>query len=330
MSRAQFCPQPRLRAFTLIELLVVIAIIAVLVALLLPAVQQAREAARRSQCKNNLKQLGLALHNYHDTHGGFPPGGISHYAESAIPSAPNGPQSPPNQLAPWTVMVLPYLDDNNLYMKFNFSTNFRSASNDGVSQPNHTLFEQPNVRFQCPSDPNSDDGVNSNYFGVQGGGPPPTTLGAGVVCLASSNHRVFFSNGVLHHNSRTRFRDITDGTSNTFLVGETRYQQLASGHSANVFMSWSSSDCLGSTWGRPGVCASAVDPINSAKTGGRPMDPARDVTLDVFTRTFGSHHVGGCHFTFCDGSVRFVSENINVGTYRLAAQRADGQVTGEL
>ena len=327
MSRARSKPQSHPSAFTLIELLVVIAIIAVLVALLLPAVQQAREAARRSQCKNNLKQLGLALHNYHDTHDGFPPGGISPYGTSTMCSTGAGAQ-----FAPWTVMLLPYLDDKNLYMQFNFSRRFRSASNETVStipEPNFSLFERANNRFQCPSDSNSGNSQTTNYFGVQGGGAPPSGISSFVPCTSNSNLRVFFSNGALYHNSRIRFRDITDGSSNTFLVGETKYQLTPSGRSDGIHMSWASSDYLGSLSGRPGVCAAAVDAINSAKTGTRQKDGGRDDTLSIYTRTFGSFHVGGCHFTFCDGSVRFVSENIKLNTYRLAAQRSDGQVIGE-
>ncbi|MFG0295400.1 MAG: DUF1559 domain-containing protein, partial [Maioricimonas sp. JB045] len=110
------CHTSRRRGFTLIELLVVIAIIAILVALLLPAVQQAREAARRSQCKNNLKQIGLALHNYHDTHGSFPPGYIARYVSATDPaSAETGPGFA------WGTMILPFLDQSPTYNQLNFS-----------------------------------------------------------------------------------------------------------------------------------------------------------------------------------------------------------------
>ncbi|MCA9089676.1 MAG: DUF1559 domain-containing protein [Planctomycetaceae bacterium] len=144
--------------FTLIELLVVIAIIAILIALLLPAVQQAREAARRSQCKNNLKQLGLALHNYHDTFNTFPPGGVSALANSNC--NPTGGSEPANQGAPWTVLVLPYVDEAPRYNSFNFDTYFISFFNGypptsgyGGSGGNYTEQVRPCNRFQCPSEP---------------------------------------------------------------------------------------------------------------------------------------------------------------------------------
>ncbi len=205
------------RAFTLIELLVVIAIIAILIALLLPAVQQAREAARRSTCKNNLKQIGLALHNYLDTHRVFPPSGVSAHGTtgSSWCSLTPGPGTS-YSFAPWTVLVLPFLDEAPRYNNFNFSGPFISIQDTAAfgsgDAANRAEWFRNNNKYQCPSDPNSSDATrNNNYFGVQGGETP--------ACSNSSGVRLWMNSGVIHHNSRVKMRDITDGSSNVFLVG---------------------------------------------------------------------------------------------------------------
>ena len=306
----------RLRGFTLIELLVVIAIIAILIALLLPAVQQAREAARRTQCKNKFKQLGLALHNYHDTHLVFPPGHVSPVASecgSAVPAR-----------APWTVMILPFIEQTSLYQTFDLQDQFTSASNTPGSDINHAAWLMQNSNFQCPTDPNSGQGVNnSNYFGVQGGGDFSLAT-----CTSASDQRVFFNNGVLFHNSNTSIGDISDGTTNTFLLGETKYQlTLTAGLIVRVpiHLGWASGPRQGRASGRPGVLAAAILPINSIPGDGG----SASNMLNYYTRLFGSFHVGGCHFALGDGSVHFVSENIDLPTYHYLAQRSSGQVIGE-
>jgi len=153
------------KAFTLIELLVVIAIIAILIALLLPAVQQAREAARRSSCKNKMKQIGTALHNYSEAHSVFPPGTV----HDGTSCTSNGS----GRRAPWTVLILPFLEDASRYENFNFEARFVCSNAEAPnSGSNRTEWERPNQKYQCPSDPNSTESTNnSNYFGVMGGGP---------------------------------------------------------------------------------------------------------------------------------------------------------------
>ena len=207
-------------AFTLIELLVVIAIIAILIALLLPAVQQAREAARRTQCRNNLKQIGISLHNYHDAHKTFPPGFIQ--ADLSNPATELG-------LA-WGAFLLPYLDQSPLYNRYN------------MVAPVASKAQLP--AFQCPSDGHAEGEVRdtgphyvgtgegyaarSSYVACNGGECTPGNChynqfngtGDSREFLLGQDIDILAGNGVFWGNSRLRFRDITDGSSQTFAVGE--------------------------------------------------------------------------------------------------------------
>jgi prepilin-type N-terminal cleavage/methylation domain-containing protein len=300
------------RAFTLIELLVVIAIIAILIALLLPAVQQAREAARRSQCRNNIKQIGLALHNYHDTFTVFP------YAEMSGSSlAPGAAARNQNGL----VMLLPYIDQTPLYNTFNFSQPFgkynaTSAPVNVIVAPNLAAKTTKIAVYQCPSDAGesfiNDDGTyygcgttgvsHKSSYGLSVNGthllPAWSAYGATV--------RTAFGG-----NSNSNLRDLRDGATNTVLVCET------------VF------DCNS---GRvsPWACVQhAGTGVNL--TGGRinrfmPTIPGR---LIDYNQNASSAHVGGCHVLLGDGAVRFVSENTNGQTLINLAYIADGQVLGE-
>ncbi|MEX0818470.1 MAG: DUF1559 domain-containing protein, partial [Pirellulaceae bacterium] len=158
------------RGFTLVELLVVIAIIGILVALLLPAVQAAREAARRMQCSNNLKQLGLALHNYHDTLKTFPPGYVSN--RPGVEGSSSWCRSGGVQGAPWTALILPYMEQQNLHDQFNFNVPFQATSNQ-MAPPNSNVVI-PLDTYSCPSDVRlGSNPLWNSYFGVQGGGTAP-------------------------------------------------------------------------------------------------------------------------------------------------------------
>jgi prepilin-type N-terminal cleavage/methylation domain-containing protein len=322
--------QPR-RGFTLIELLVVIAIIAILIALLLPAVQQAREAARRTQCKNKLKQIGLALHNYHDTHQIFPPA----YVDS-LPPRPNSASGtcslswqqaspPPTTKAPWTVLILPFIDQAPLYNQFNFSAIFRNILNAQAGAPNEPLQLIRLGTFECPSDQNSNENnANNNYYGVQGGGDYAVASTVYQACRIY-NTRSFYFNGMFFPSSNRRIRDLRDGTSNVLMVGETRYATLRSNNDAyspTYWTSWATSAWIDA----PAQVGATYLPIN-----GSIYRPVKDgYNLDDATNYFGSWHVGGAHFCLADGSVIFLSQNIDLGVYRSAGVIDDGGPQGGL
>ncbi len=288
--------------FTLVELLVVIAIIGILVALLLPAIQAAREASRRSSCSNKLKQLSLAVHNYHDTFRIFPSGSLS-----SVPinySTANWCSTGATSLsrAPWTVLVLPFIEKSAQHEAFDFGTAFTSTSNVPGSAVNHAQFATNNAAFQCPSDPSS---KADN-------------------CVTQAPSRVFFVNGVLYHNSACGFSDIVDGTTNVLMIGETKYGLTRGGRGDGYHAGWASASKL-DTWGMPLVLAAAMLPINSF-----PDDGAHADTLNYQTRLFGSFHPGGCHFALGDASVRFVTESIDMNVYQRVAVRDDRLPDGGL
>ena len=292
------------KGFTLIELLVVIAIIAILVALLLPAVQQAREAARRSSCKNNLKQIGLALHNYHDTHRIFPPGGF--YADSTA-NKPN---------FSYAVMILPFMEQAPLYDKFNFNVGYAGSTNTALRTAKLSAYN-------CPSSSKPVDGngyTTLHYYGSAG----PSATGYTVVgSTATPDHGGFATQGVLiiagdsalSYNQKVRMRDITDGTSNTFMVGEI---------STNEYKTYS---LAYREWSRGGYLTTSCSsknvkyPINSFgyNSGNHTVYGFNDLS-------FVSEHTGGCHMLYADGSVHFTSENVDMGVYFATASRNGGEV----
>ncbi len=316
-TRSAFQPSNRspIRAgFTLVELLVVIAIIGILIALLLPAVQAAREAARRMNCSNNLKQIGLALHNYHSAHQVFPPGGITRLPVSNCELSGAETDAGP----PWSVLIAPLLEDDTRAKQYDFRTSFAST-HWATSAGNFAVQFQPNPKYHCPSDPNStSDSPNTNYYACQGGGSTP-------LCRASSDTgRVFFQNGIFFNNSKLKVEHVTDGSSNVFLVGETKYCP----HKrcpTDAYTSWDTGLRVypAGTYSFPsGLCA-AMEQINSSK-----LDPTITYSANVCTRTFGSKHPGGCHFAMADGSVHFLAETIDLTLYRGLGVTNDNQPSG--
>ncbi|UUO09196.1 DUF1559 domain-containing protein [Blastopirellula sp. J2-11] len=270
-----------------------------------------------------MKQIGLALHNYHDTFGSFPAGGISNISTESsgfCSMAPSGGGGISFSQAPWTVLILPFMEENARYDNFNFGAGFISIQDasafGNADAANRTEWFRNCAKYQCDSDPNSNEETRSNnYFGVQGGETP--------FCSNSAGVRVWNKDGMIFHNSNTRFRDALDGTTNVFLVGETNVQStLLSNPSPLQYYSWSSSDWPRSV-GEPSQVASALLPINTADPS-----PSAGHKFDVQSRTFGSFHPGGCQFAMADASVHFIPETVDLTIYRTLAKRADGLPVG--
>ena len=303
-------------AFTLVELLVVIAIIGILVSLLLPAVNAAREAARRAQCLNKMRQLALACLNYESNHQSLPTGSRIEDIEKDFSNCSSSPDRPGQ--APWTVLILPYMEDTALHDGFEIEELFTSTTNVRGSAINHELFKRDNPAFKCPTDPVSNIGTNYlTYMGVQGGGPCP-------VCTSQSNQRVFYDNGAMILNSKISLRKITDGTSKTFLIGESRFadQSRQDGQFFPGWTGWASSAKSG-RWAMPmvltGMSALGINSLDPVQ-----FDPSRTGTLNYQTRAFGSHHPGGANFARTDGSLEFISESTDLVLLFNQAIRNDG------
>ena len=325
-------------AFTLIELLVVIAIIAILIALLLPAVQQARESARRTQCKNNLKQIGLAMHNYHDVYGQFP----LNY-EATRNGANRGMTS-----VSWITASLPYIEQATLYQTIDFNTlQTRNALDNTAAQ---TVRVTRLTGFMCPSNPqqalggfagNYDGGgwhgngrdfqaARTDYVGNMGwvftgwkdcgtdipqGNAPWVTPDQQYNGGADSLPRV---GGVFWWMGTAKISDIVDGTSNTVGVFENHHWNTSKRFPAEVNKA--------AAWFTPiGAIDTMHKPINFA-----PDDvPGGNGGEDTRCASFSSTHVGGAQCVLADGSVRFLSENISRVVYQGLSTRSGGETIGE-
>ncbi|WP_145038060.1 DUF1559 domain-containing protein [Gimesia chilikensis] len=313
------------RGFTLIELLVVIAIIAILIALLLPAVQQAREAARRSTCKNNLKQLGLAMHNYHDTHRTFPPGAVWY----GIGSAPEDGRHA-DWGTTWVVQILPFMDQANLYNNYNMSLKARSAN----ASTTDSVLQAKIPSLICPSQPGVDRSLLTQDFTGFSRITYAASVGAGSTLTRTDfnnpNRRGFFS-AVAQNGAK--IRDVTDGSSNSIMLSEIVVGQVTSDDKGA--WGW----CTGALFaGRnnngiltPNAKVYDTTPYASNNTTdnnfNRRNNPDRTGTLSG--QAARSFHVGGVHATMGDGAVRFLSENIDQNTYLNLLSISDGNVIGE-
>ena len=329
----------RQSGFTLIELLVVIAIIAILIALLLPAVQQAREAARRTQCKNNLKQIGLALHNYESNYNILP---------HALWGGARGQAFQDNGFG-WMVSILPFVEQANLYQRINpqaqpgiFSTAminqfYPGAALNSLGVPIIPGGDTILSAYLCPSSALPQI-VPASFSipGAPGGAVPPDDDEA--VGYATSSYKAAGGSnsgdfGMMHKNSEgggVRFRDVTDGLSNTIMVGESTYcssDVSASNRPLGVvpteFRDW------------PIWIGTGDQSDESIRINGRFNSPINARTninkmfLAVNDDNAFSYHVGGAQFVLGDGSVRFVSENVDTRTYDWLHDKRDGQVIGD-
>jgi len=379
----------RKKGFTLIELLVVIAIIAALIALLLPAVQMAREAARRTQCKNNLKQLGLALHNYHETSGVFPPGWVGGTSTNMATF--------PTNCWGWNAFIMPGIDQVGLYNQLNFNVGFPGGLDiNGANVQGSTNYGTNGAELQvvpvlrCPSDNygtptciasggrtsfgkcNMVYGGRTSYPGVNGGFANGVLVG--LTDAPIGGPFLDAQGGVFGCNSKIGIRDMTDGTTNCFLVGERAYTETftndnpASGaHTGNARIGpvviWAGArsavtgtqtangvalavgvctvqantfaDCTPTSnipagtyqpLAGPYPCNDTVDPVGSG--GGLPAGSVGGWANPSW-HAFSSKHPGGTQFLLGDGSVRFVSTNINNQTYQRLGTIGDGNVIGD-
>ena len=325
----------RHRGFTLIELLVVIAIIAILIALLLPAVQQAREAARRSQCKNNMKQQGLAVHNYHDVYRKFP----------------IGARTPMTYSTSWRFALLPFLDQAAVFNLANSSggtnLNFYPIGNTAVNQPSDYSAEAQKMLnlvldvYSCPSSAAPELYFYSSnfaatptqmiqYVGVMGAYPDP--LSRSNVTYGTQYGAYAASNGCLLLNECKAIRDVTDGTSNTVIIGE-QSGNPSNPPLANYHRGW----CGSSSSGKVGDWATGTAGLHKNGSGltavyhnpnPTSMGAEANAAWD-FNTPLSSYHEGGAHVLLADGSVHFLSENVDHNLLLQLCTRDDGGVLGE-
>jgi len=317
--------------FTLIELLVVIAIIAILIALLLPAVQQAREAARRTQCKNNLKQIGLGLHNYHDVFSTFPIGSqISYFRTN------------------WRASILPQIDQANVFNQMNPYPEARRGyaagtgnTASGWDTPNAVLNNLLIAAYKCPSSTTQAFNTSTSPVTNNGTASPNAALGretamtmdyvgisgsySGVApfnqdCGAVSYNSYACNSGMMRIGRESRMRDCKDGTSNTIIIGEDSGLVNNRDVRSNYYGGWAGHLGL-SSWGT-GVRTIRYSP--NLKT----TPPGGDQTY-TSNSPLTSQHDGGIHALLTDGAVRFISENIDINILLGLGSAKDGLVSGE-
>ena len=357
--------------FTLIELLVVIGIVGILIALLLPAVQQARASARKTQCLNNMRQIGIALHSYESTHSVFPP--------SFVRQEDGNPPPPPTSFAGlryrchWTGyhMLLPYLEQSALYQKYDFDGTWLSTMTDANDHRSWPLNQTVIPTLLCPSAPHSDlqIGGDSDPSHWMAGAPTDYSFchGSDIIRALPTSAAAACPEGLLHYwkqwpassrgvfgySSNCRVRDITDGTSQTIMIGEkagsllTYSGWLSSFPRLQVEFPWAMAAVTyfahtgmeqlpGSFWvvGPFGVTRDIPLPWcpTDTSTSGDPypMNPfPLDVPMSSDERpfySFQSAHEGGAYFLYADGSVHFLSESIDQGVYEALSTIGGGEV----
>jgi prepilin-type N-terminal cleavage/methylation domain-containing protein len=333
--------------FTLIELLVVIAIIAILIALLVPAVQKVREAAARTQCTNNLKQIGLACHNYHDTFKFLPPDRIC------------------NDWPSWAVLILPFMDQGPAYQKWDITRRYAEQPPAAGSAADPRIINI--TAYYCPSRRSPNAGLSVNYTYTTNSGAnmtsPPGAMGDYASVAATTNNdgamRISHPSGIVNgaqvdgtaafnnagagaiittFHGQTRLATITDGTSNTLMIGE-KYirpnskwgknedRSIYESQNENNIRRYVGRECVNNVYTRPlnYLSTDAPNPLigdPSLQTG--PTDPASGLAIPL-NQCFGGPHPGVCQFVVCDGTVRSLSVNLGLDVLTLLGVPNDGQ-----
>ena len=331
-------PAWRLRAngaFTLVELLVVIAIIGILIALLLPAVQAAREAARRTQCINNLKQVALGMHNFHSSEGRFPTGDTHSFSQLSLDNIDR---------AGWFQFLLPHVEQQPLYDSWQDHLADTSLAEDR----NGTWWTpgrgEPIAMFVCPSDPAGPKTVTAGWSESPGGQPDNSQGFSGnyVACAGSTvfnpagDDDGLNRNGIFYAKSRTRVADIRDGTSNTLLIGELILVRDVVGDEAASGGNTENQkhDTRGRYWNphQGSALFSTKYPPNTP-VGDRnrwcidqPYAPCTGLGSDNLVLSLRSHHPGGVNVALADGSVHFLSESIDPLVYAGLGTRSEGEL----
>ncbi|NBO91856.1 MAG: DUF1559 domain-containing protein [Planctomycetia bacterium] len=330
------CQRQR-KGFTLIELLVVIAIIAILIGLLLPAVQKVREAAARMQCSNNLKQLGIALHAFHDGQGRLPPG-------CSNDVAPNG-NGGNGWGSSWKVYILPYIEQDNIFRAWQMNNNSGYVNGTNMSQTVPLVHRMTIKPYRCPSSTIPDFYISSNnngaiqmmtsYTGVAG-----STIDAGVAAMTeccNGTGNIVSGGGVLFANSQVKLTDITDGTSNTIMVAEmsdhlrdANNQPIPGNYTAITSQGphgWTMG-CATSASGAVNIrqfnCTTVRWSINQRGLGNSAANGSNENTgMNI---PFSSGHTGGAQMLFGDGGVRFLPSSTALQTIQWMASRSGGEV----
>jgi prepilin-type N-terminal cleavage/methylation domain-containing protein/prepilin-type processing-associated H-X9-DG protein len=313
------------RGFTLVELLVVIAVIALLIALLLPAVQKVREAANRTQCTNKLKQIGIAFHLQYDRDGFFWPLDSEDYLTGF--GAP--PAVGPNRQAVWATMLLPFLEQQNLFRQFDVTSS--NAVGNNYFSPNGP-GGIPVQAFICPSDvlPLITDSTGaptaSTCYMVNAGTQDPYIVGSSIPV-----------DGMFLYNQAVRVADVTDGTSNTLMVGEfshvdpvfdVLFNEGGPFPISTGLTVWYTT--LFDLWSGCFTNAPLNYRVPQSALGYPAFSSQWNQVLGLRIDAFGSQHPGGANFVLTDGSVRFLSDNINQITYQQLSTRAGGEtITGD-
>jgi prepilin-type N-terminal cleavage/methylation domain-containing protein len=304
------------QAFTLVELLVVIAIIGILVALLLPAIQAAREAARRSECSNHLKQIGIALHNYHDTYGRFP--SLEIHTEAFLRGDNNDWG---NSTGNWMLFLLPFIEEQAAYEEVDFKVRWDATGDTGIN--NKDAVRRKYETYLCPSHPEQDkvsgngfDAHIVHYFGVYGSMDPPGGRARQRwgcrSCSDSGNNSQ--GRGIMYYNSGTTMAQVLDGTANTIIVTEVRGYTPASASAVST-----PRDGRGMRWEiGSGTYLQPINGVDAGSPGGN--------CGGCRWENAASFHPGGIQVTMADARVKFISENTDSTVFRVLGAMADGEV----